>query len=158
MPFYLITGGNMRDGFFYEVEYYDNEDELKVSIEDNDISWKTKFEKVDTYFKFIYCHCDFDSDAELVIKETNEKYGNLIINEFPNQIPKNNDELNAFVNKINKNQREMYEDALDAWHESEINSFNSNENNSDWQQSYDDETSKWDRETGGSWRAENDFG
>ena len=158
MPFYLITGGNTRDGFFYEVEYYNNEEELKVSIEDNDISWKTKFEKIDTYFKFIYCHCDFDSDAELIIKETNEKYGNLIINEFPNQIPNNQEGLNEFIEKIEVSQREMLEDGLEGWHQSEMNGNDYYEKRSDWQQSYDDETAKWDRETDGSWRNENDFG
>jgi len=48
--------------------------------------------------------------------------------------------------------------ALDAWHNAEKNQPNFYPKNSDWQQSYDDETNQWDRETGGSWRSGSDFG
>jgi hypothetical protein len=158
MPFYMITGGNMRDGFFHDVEFYRNEEELKKSIKEIDKSFKPKFSPIDTYFKFICCHCDFDTDAKLIIKATNLKYADILINEFPNQLPMNEEEFNIFIEKIEEFQSQMYEDAMEAWHDSEINGSNFNEKNSDWHQAYDDETSKWDRETGGSWRAENDFG
>ena len=158
MPFYLITGGNKRNGFIYDVEFYKNEQELKISINKIYKGCKLKYSQIDTYFKFINCHCDFDSDAELIIKETNAKYGDLLVKEFPNQIPISVDDLNTFIEKIKDSQSEMYEDALDAWHKSENEGSDFNDKNSDWQQSYDDETSKWDRETGGSWRDENDFG
>ena len=158
MPFYLIKGGNKRDGYFYDVEFFKDIFELKNYINKIHRSLKPKYSQIHTYFKFITCHWDFDCDAELIIEKASVKYGDLLEKVFPKQIPINADEKNKFIRKVNDSFRRMDENALDAWHNAEKNEPNFYPKNSDWQQSYDNETHQWDRETGGSWRSESDLG
>jgi len=158
MPFYLIRGGNKHDEFFRDVEFFENVIELKHFISKIDKSMKPKFSQIHTYIKFIICHGEFDCDAESIIQQTNVKYGDLLEKVFPNQLPVTPDDKNIFIKKINDRFRKMDEDALDAWDNAEKKQPDFYPKNSDWQQSYDDETHQWDRETGGSWRSGSDFG
>jgi hypothetical protein len=81
-----------------------------------------------------------------------EEFGELLNVEFPNET------INSdFIDRVIQECHNMFLEDLEE-------AYGNESRNShpipylDWERSCEDETQKWDDETNGSWRIENDFG
>ncbi len=154
MPFYIITGGNQAD-YWNKIEYFNDSNDLNNYLKKINKSEKPQYRKIETYENLILVHCDFDTDDKvlLIIKYVELKFGELLNKEFENQIPRTESQQNTFLTRIEQLQNELWDEAMALNEEPDYN-----ERKSGWEDLGESEMKKWDRETGGSWRIENDFG
>lgn len=169
MSFYLVDSWT-QDGVYNgkELIFFNSEIE---KIEFSKKYYEKYWEKV-FYFKpkslkeviaYIYHTNDisYGISSNIVHKEIKEIFDEIVLNfglDFINEKFPNEDMNNEFIDSIQILIDEMEGELMEEFNNHNLDCGSGDYGKTDWEISYDDETSKWDDETDNSWRIENDFG
>lgn len=171
MAFYLVPTNDKNNEYKLYKPYFFNSEKERIQfykayfIEHGDKLIPNYYDTLREVIAAIFVQHHFGSHFSNVReREIVEIYNDLVLDfglefikeKFPNE--KMND---AFIKDVELTSEKMINDTISDFYENHAKYDESDyrkEGHSDWEISYDDETSKWDDETGGSWRNDNDFG
>lgn len=162
MPFFVFNISNHREQYSdFNIKFFNSEVEKDDFINSNlEKSEKVYFLKSETLLDIItnktfetHENCATTDDVVDIYTQFIIEFGtDLIKKEFPNE-DVGREFIHGVIKECDKIQNDMMEEVYETMDQQDYSN-----KKADWEISYDDETSKWDDETDGSWRIENDFG